>query len=149
MLVQDVMTRTVRTASPEMPLKEAAAIMCLNRISGLPVVGSEQDLIGFVAERDILHRMFPRIEELMEASAITDFEDMEHQYSKVLDLEIKDVMTNGVISVKPDFPALKAVSVMVRNRFRRIPVTEAGRLVGIVSIGDVHKAIFKENLRHN
>jgi CBS domain-containing protein len=146
MQVQEVMTRVVRSATPAMPLHEVAAVMCLNRLSGLPVVEADDTLLGFVAERDILHRMFPKLDDLMDSTAITDFEEMEEQYGDVMNLKVGDVMTPGVISVKPDMPALKAASVMVRNRFRRIPVVVEKKLVGIVSIGDIHKAIFKQNL---
>jgi len=43
---------------------------------------------------------------------------------------------------------LKAASIMFRNRIRRIPVARNGKLLGIISIGDVHKAMFRENLTH-
>jgi CBS domain-containing protein len=43
-------------------------------------------------------------------------------------------------------PVLKAASIMFRNRIRRIPVSQGGRLLGIISIGDVHKAMFRKNL---
>ena len=146
MYVSDVMTRALRTAAPDTSLSDIAAVMCLNRVSGLPVVDDSDRLLGFVAERDILHRMFPRIEEMMESSALTDFEQMEGQYSSVMDLKVKDVMTNGVISVTPEMPILKAISVMVRHKFRRIPVARDDILLGIISIGDVHKALFKQNM---
>lgn len=146
MLVQDVMTRAVRTVTPDTDLHEVAAVMCLNRLSGLPVVNEKDEIVGFVAERDILHRMFPRLEELMENTGITNFEDMEAQYREVMGLRVRDVMSPSAISVRPDFPLLKAVSIMVRHRFRRIPVADGGRVVGMLSIGDVHKALFKKNL---
>jgi CBS domain-containing protein len=43
-------------------------------------------------------------------------------------------------------PLLKAASVMVRHKFRRIPVDKDGILLGMISIGDIHKAIFQSNL---
>jgi len=44
---------------------------------------------------------------------------------------------------------LKAATVMVRHKFRRIPVADAGHLVGMLSLGDIHKAIFQANLSNN
>jgi CBS domain-containing protein len=147
MRVDEVMTRNVRTATTETRLEEVAAVMCLNRLSGLPVVDGDDRLVGFVAERDILHYLFPSLDDLMENSGIRDFEQMEQQYGATLGLTVADVMHKGVVNVSPDTPLLRATSVMVRHKFRRIPVADVdGRLVGIVSIGDIHKALFKHNL---
>ncbi|MDX1594023.1 MAG: CBS domain-containing protein [Gammaproteobacteria bacterium] len=147
MRVDEVMTRTVRTATPETRLEEVAAVMCLNRVSGLPVVDQDECLIGFIAERDILHYLFPTLDDLMGHSGLRDFEQMEQQYGATLGLTVGDVMHRGAVSVPPGTPLLRATSVMVRHKFRRIPVAETdGRLVGIVSIGDIHKALFKHSL---
>jgi CBS domain-containing protein len=51
-----------------------------------------------------------------------------------------------VFTVEPDMPLLRAASTMFRNRIRRIPVSDGGKLLGIVSVGDVHKAIFQKNI---
>jgi len=147
MQIADIMTRAVRSTTPSTSLAEVAAMMCLNRLSGLPVVDDQERLIGFIAERDILHFLFPRLEDLMDSSALRDFEQMEQHYGATLDLTVGDVMHKGAVHVTPEMPLLKATSVMVRHRFRRIPVADdSGRLVGIVSIGDIHKALFKHHL---
>jgi CBS domain-containing protein len=147
MRVDEVMTRTVRSTTPETSLDKVAAMMCLNRLSGLPVVDADRKLIGFVAERDILHFLFPTLDEMMDRTGLRDFEAMESRYSSTLGLKVADVMHHGAVSVAPDTPLLRATSEMVRHRFRRIPVTDgAGCLVGVVSIGDIHKALFQKHL---
>ncbi|ROR34337.1 CBS domain-containing protein [Inmirania thermothiophila] len=147
MLVQDAMTRAVRTVTPETRLYEVAALMCINRIKGLPVVEDGDRIVGIIAERDVLHRMFPRLDELMAEQGPISFEEMESQYREVVNLEVRDVMSTRVITVPPDYPLLKATSVMVSHRFRRIPVAVDGRLCGMLSIGDVHKALFLKHMR--
>jgi len=52
-------------------------------------------------------------------------------------------MTKGVDGIDVDMPCLKAASMMWLRKYRRIPVTQQGKLIGIISIGDVHRAIFK------
>ena len=147
MRVDEVITRSVRTATPATRLEEVAAVMCLNRLSGLPVVDDAGKLIGFIAERDILHYLFPSLDDLMGSSGLRDFEQMEQQYGATLGLTVADVMHRGAVSVTPETPLLRATSVMVRHKFRRIPVADAeGKLAGIVSIGDIHKALFKHSL---
>jgi CBS domain-containing protein len=68
------------------------------------------------------------------------------KYKDVLLLPVTDLMTRNPIAVTPDMHILRAATIMVRNRFRRIPVADQGRLVGMLSLGDVHKAIFHANV---
>ncbi len=58
-------------------------------------------------------------------------------------------MTTTVATVSADIPVLKAASMMWLKKIRRIPVTEGNKLIGIISMGDVHKAIFQDNLVNN
>jgi CBS domain-containing protein len=82
----------------------------------------------------------------MDSMTAIDFNALLKEYGDVIRLKVADLMTSGVISVTPDMHILKAASVMAGRRFRRIPVTENGVLVGMLSLGDVHKAIFHENI---
>ena len=67
-------------------------------------------------------------------------------YSSVLGKTVDDLMTRVVATVSPDMPILRAASIMWLHKIRRIPVTENNKLVGILSMGDVHKAVFQESL---
>jgi len=146
MLVKEIMTRAVKTISPDTRLQEVASVMCLNRFSGLPVVTEDNELLGILAERDILRYLFPDLRELMEGTASIDFEKMETDYKKVLPLKVEEIMTKNVITVSPDIPILKAVSIMAKNNFRRIPVAEENKkLAGVISLGDIHRAIFMKS----
>jgi CBS domain-containing protein len=145
MLVSDIMTRSVRTVNPQTPMCDVVSTMCLYRISGLPVV-EDGKLLGFIAEKDVLHHLFPSLEDSMNSMASVDFDALEQHYADVVGLKVEQLMSKGVIGVSPDMPILKATSVMVRNRFRRIPVIEGDTLVGMLSLGDVHKALFKKSI---
>jgi len=150
MIVKDIMNSSVKTAKADTPIKEIASIMCFNKISGVPVVDDNNKLIGVLSEKDILRAMFPAVEQIMLEGAKTDFESIEDDYRNVLDKKAGDLMTQAVASVTPDMPLLKAASLMCVKKIRRIPVTgENNQLVGIISIGDVHKAIFQESLLKN
>lgn len=145
MKVKDIMTHWVKTVSPDTQLFEVVPFMCIHRLAGLPVVEGDNRLVGFIAEKDVLHHLFPRLEDLMEGIASIDFEAMESDYRNILQLRVDDLMAKRVISVVPDMPVLKAVSIMVKHHFRRIPVAVDGKLVGVLSMGDVHKALFTQN----
>ena len=147
MIVKDIMNSSVKTAKADTPIKEIASIMCFNKISGVPVVDDNNKLVGVLSEKDILRAMFPDVEQIMLEGAKTDFESREDDYKNILDKKAGDLMTQTVASVTPDMPLLKAASMMCVKQIRRIPVTDDNnQLVGIISIGDVHKAIFQESL---
>jgi CBS domain-containing protein len=146
MLVKEIMTTSVKTARPTDPVRDIATIMCFNKISGLPVVDGEGSLVGMISEKDILHAMFPKLQDFIANPSTPDFEKLEREYRDVVSLRVADLMTAIVYTAEPDMPVLKAASIMFRNRIRRIPVSQGGRLLGIISIGDVHKAMFRKNL---
>jgi len=147
MIVNDIMKTSVKTAGADTLIKDIASIMCLNKISGVPVVDANNKLVGVLSEKDILIAMFPDVRQIMQEGAKPDFESIEFDYKGLLDRKVGDLMTQAVASVRPDMPLLKAASMMCVKQIRRIPVTdESNNLVGIISIGDVHKAIFQENL---
>ncbi|MCG7870388.1 MAG: CBS domain-containing protein [Candidatus Thiodiazotropha sp. 'RUGA'] len=142
------MSKSPKTVTPDTKLLEVVSLMCLFRYSGLPVV-TDGKLSGIIAEKDVLHRLFPTLEEVMDGLSSPDYDDMMMQYKDVVNLQVSDVMTSNIITVSPDMHILKAATVMVRHKFRRIPVADAGQLVGMLSLGDIHKAIFQSNLAHS
>ncbi|MEJ2424172.1 MAG: CBS domain-containing protein [Candidatus Thiodiazotropha sp.] len=139
MLVSEIMSKSPKTVSPDTKLVEVVSLMCLFRYSGLPV---EEDgkLVGIIAEKDVLHRMFPTLEEVMDGMSSPDYDKMMMQYKDVVNLKVADLMSHSVISVKPDMHILRAATIMVRHKFRRIPVADGNQLLGMLSLGDIHKA---------
>jgi CBS domain-containing protein len=148
MLVKEVMSRSARSVTPDTSLVEVVSLMCLYRYSGLPV---EEDgrLVGIIAEKDVLSRMFPSLDELMSGMAAIDLDEMMGRYKDVVKLKVSDVMSANPITVPSDMHVLRAAAVMARHKFRRIPVADDGVLTGMLSLGDVHKAIFHANIASN
>lgn len=146
MQVKEIMTASPRTVTPDSELKEVVSLMCLNRYSGLPVMEGDR-MVGFIAEKDVLHKLFPTLEDMMTAGlGSVDFDQMMLRYKDVVNLKVRDLMVKSVLTVSPDDHILKAATTMVRNRFRRIPVADGEKLVGMVSLGDIHKALYRANL---
>lgn len=145
MQVKDIMTTNVRTISSDKKLGEVVSLMCIYRYSGIPVV-DDGKLVGTVSESDVLGKMFPKLEDLMDSMSGVDYDAQMQQYSDVVTITVRDVMTPVVISVKPDMHILQAASMMVGRKFRRIPVAVGDELIGMVSMGDIHKAIYQSTL---
>ncbi len=148
MLVKDIMTKGARTVTQDTSIQEVASLMCLYRFSGLPVVDGDK-LIGFIAEKDVLAKLFPSVEDAMEGMATIDLKDKISEYKSLMSKKVADLMTQGARTVSPDMPVIKAAIIMANNRFRRIPVAENGKLIGMLSLGDIHKAIFHQSLTQN
>ena len=147
MLVSDIMTRTPRTVFPDAKLREVASIMCLYRIPALPVVDEDGKLVGNISEMDLLRNLLPTMEDIMAGEAVLEIERMTSNYSASMEQVVSDMMVKNPVSVSPDQHVLKATAKMTSHRFRRIPVTDGdGKLVGVMSLGDVHKAIFQSHV---
>ncbi len=147
MKVSDIMTKRVLTAKKDDPIKEVAKLIYENRISGIPIVDNENRLVGIVSEKDILKSMYPSYDEFFEDPLPNmDFERMEERYKDAGNHQVKEIMTSNVLTLPPDTPILKAASTMILKRVRRIPIIESGKLVGIISQGDIHQAIFQKEL---
>ena len=143
-IVSDIMTRNPRTVAPDTKLQEVASIMCLYRIPALPVVNNDGLLVGNISEMDILKKLFPTMEDIMSGNAVLEIERMTSNYSDSMNVLVKDMMTKNPVSVSPDSHILKAAAKMTNHRFRRIPIADdEGKLVGVMSLGDIHKAIFQ------
>jgi len=146
MLVKDIMSQHISTVTGDTSLMETASLMCLYRYSGIPVVENDQ-LIGLIAEKDILAQLFPSLEDAMDGISKIDFTEKTKEYSSLMSKSVSELMTKNVKTVAPDMPILKAAVIMANNRFRRIPVADNGKLVGMLSLGDVHKAVFHQSIK--
>jgi CBS domain-containing protein len=137
----------VRSVKPDTKVMEVASLMCLYRFHGLPVVNDDGQLVGIIAEKDVLHSLFPTLESLMtEGMHSVDMDRQMGRYGEVLERRVDELMAKNPISVDPDMHLLRAATIMVRHNFRRIPIAENGKLLGMLSLGDVHKAIFHANI---
>jgi len=146
MQVKEIMSGSPRTVTPETGLVDVVSLMCLYRFSGLPVMEGDK-MVGFIAEKDVLHKLFPTLEDMMtDGLGNLDFEAMTGKYKDVVNLKVGDLMVTNVITVSPEDHILQAATTMVRHKFRRIPVADRGKLVGMLSLGDIHKALFQRNI---
>ncbi len=143
MLVRDVMSTGVLTVHPSDPVRLVVKHMLARHCGAVPVVDDTQTLIGLVAVRDVLLPLYPNYGEYMHDSvASRDFVEMEGGYTNLLERRVEEVMTPQPLSVGPDDPVLKAASFMGLKNFRRIPVAEGGRLLGMISIGDINRELY-------
>jgi CBS domain-containing protein len=143
MNVADVMTRPVISVTPETTIAETAQLLLQHRISGLPVVGPDGAVVGMVTEGDLLRRIetgtqrrHARWLEFLIAPG-----RLAQEYTDANARKVGEVMTEDVVSVAPGDALPEVVRLMERHHIKRLPVIEAGRLVGIVSRANLVQAL--------
>ncbi|MEY4160954.1 MAG: hypothetical protein RLZZ136_1575 [Pseudomonadota bacterium] len=100
-------------------VRAAIALLAEQRIGALPVEESGR-LIGIFSERDVIYGLANAGEAMLRKP-------------------VKEVMTAPAITVSPDTDVMAALALMTRRRIRHLPVTEAGRTIAFISIGDLVK----------
>jgi CBS domain-containing protein len=143
MRASDVMTSNVISVTPDMTVREVARIFVDNGISGAPVLDPDGHVAGMISEGDLLHRSEIGTEERPRTSWL-DLWSASHEardYIKTHAVKVRDVMTTDVLTVKPDTSLGEVASILETRRIKRVPVTDAGRLVGIVSRANLVQAL--------
>lgn len=150
MRVLDVMQRHVDFVSADATISDVARLIFGRGINGVPVC-QDKKIIGFVIERDILAKVFPSMQDYMEdAVHAGDFEEMEKNIDTILNLPVSEVMTRNPAIITSDTPLLKAQSIMMVSEVSRLPVVDAkDNLIGIISKGDIFKAIVGKKIPYS
>ena len=143
MIVRDVMSTGVLTAQRTDTVSSVVVKMLSRHCGAIPVVDDDNHLVGIVSVRDVMLPMYPNYGDYIHDSVHSrDFIEMEQGYREVLSKKIEEVMSHNPLTVSPDDPILQAASYMGLKHFRRIPVVERGKVVGMVSIGDINRGLF-------
>jgi CBS domain-containing protein len=143
MKVEEIMTKDVIAVSPKTPIHEAAELMVDHAISGLPVVDDAGTVVGIVSEGDLILREKPRERMPWWKVFFGDAERLAVEYQKAHGTTVGEVMTRSLIAVGPDLPIESVALILDQHRIRRVPVVADDQLVGIVSRGDLIKALAK------
>lgn len=137
MQAQDVMTTMVATIAPEATVQQAARLMLDRRVSALPAVDGKGRVIGMVSEGDLVRRTelgtdAPRSWWLWALA-----EESARDYVKTHGGSVADVMTSPPVTVRRTTSLQEIARLLEKHRIKRVPVLDAGRLVGIVSRADL------------
>ena len=110
------------TIRAETPISEIAQVLANKRVSGLPVVDDYMNLLGIVSEKDVLVSLYAPNGTVLAA---------------------RDLMTTDVISFNVHDDLFDICDVLVREKFRRVPILDQGKLVGIISRTDIMQHIVR------
>jgi CBS domain-containing protein len=133
LMVQELMNERLQVTRPDAPLRDAAREMARTRISALPVVDDSGQLVGMLTERELIGDLLGTyLRREMGASVRTP-----NPMGKDPRRTVREVMTRQVLCVSPDQPLAEAASLMVNKDLPRVPVVRDGRLVGLLTRGDI------------
>ncbi len=140
--IRDVMTESVLSVHTDTPLREVALLLGDHRISGLPVVDADGAVVGVVSEADLLmkeqgpdaipHRRFARF--------LGESRESRAQLAKLRATTAGEAMSAPAVTIGPGRRLSEAAALMVARKVNRLPVIEAGKLLGIVTRADLVRA---------
>jgi CBS domain-containing protein len=142
MKVEQLMNRDVVTIAPETPLKQAAAILSLNRISGAPVCSRAGDVLGVISEADIL-RKEEGVRPDVGGSLQWLLRRLDGETAKVAARTAGEAMTSPAVTIRATAPVSAAAQLMIEHGVNRLPVISNGELVGIVTRADLVRAFHR------
>jgi CBS domain-containing protein len=145
MKARDVMVSPVITVTPNSSVGALAQTLLKNRISGVPVVDWQGQLVGIVSEGDLLHRSETgteprRSRRLRPIMGIAD-ERLAAEYIKAHSRKVADIMVRDVLTADPETPLEEIAILMEQNSIKRVPILSKGQLVGIVSRANLIQAV--------
>ena len=118
MKVRELMSRDVVCISPDEMASVAARMLSRYNIGAMPVCEDDGRLHGLITDRDNVLRCVAAEKEPAKTP-------------------VREIMTSRIVSVEPDEDAEKAAELMALEQVRRLPVAEQGRIVGVLSLGDL------------
>ena len=150
-LVRQVMTADPVTVTPDASVEDVVRLMREHELPGLPVVDGDARLLGIVTESDLviaddegdLH--IPHYIELFGGMVFLEpLRGFEARLRKAAAASARDMMTADPVTVEADDPVRKAARLISDSGHNRLPVTDGGRLVGVVTRVDVLGALAAE-----
>jgi len=126
--ILDTKGRDVISVTPDSIVIEALTLMAERNIGAILVLEKSGEIAGILSERDFARKIIVK--------------------GRACDTsKVKDIMTSKIICAEPSTSLVECMNLMTSNRFRHLPIKENGKVVGVISIGDVVKALIEQQER--
>ncbi|MEU6641551.1 CBS domain-containing protein [Saccharomonospora sp. NPDC046836] len=134
MLAGQIMTERVVTVSPDTPVKRATKLLAEHGFSALPVLDDDERLVGIVTEADCVRDRVP-----------PDVRTGAKPGHPTPPRTVGEVMTSPVTAMSTTADLAELVSALLDNNFRAMPIVDGQKLAGIVTRGDVVRALSRDD----
>ena len=144
--VKDFMTRDLTSVTEDTPLKEVAELLSLRALAGIPVVNKENEVTGWISEKDIITSIFPekvRIEN-PDVIGFMNLSQVVKKLTQVGQAMVKDYMSKTINAVNENTPASDVAEIMLQKDLKRVPVVRNKRLVGVVDRASISRILLEE-----
>jgi CBS domain-containing protein len=118
--IEKLMTKSIITLQTDASAYDAVKLLNKNRIGCLVVVDNSK-IVGILTERDLLERVLEKCRNPKQT-------------------RVSEIMTRGVVVGSPDMDLVEATNLMFKKRIKKLPITDANRLIGLVTLTDVARA---------
>ena len=144
--VKDIMTREVKTVSPETEIAQAAKLLLSERINGVPVVNKTGEVVGILCQSDLIAQQksipIPSLFTLLDGYIpLTLLSRLDKEVEKIAATTVNHAMTPDPTTVNSDTDIDKVAGLIVEKNYHTLPVVDDGTLVGIVGKEDVLKTL--------
>ena len=119
---KDIMTKNVIAVNRNALIYDAITTLVEHHVTGLPVVNDDMTIVGIISEKDMLKKLY----------------DVEDRAGKV-----ENFMTRTVVTFDQEDSIMEICNCFIHNQFRRVPILDHGRVVGIISRADVINYILR------
>jgi CBS domain-containing protein len=151
MKAADVMVTKVITVTPDVLVQDVAYILLSNRISAVPVVDDNGQLLGIVSEGDLMRRAEAGTGRHRSwwLATLAGRDMRATDYVKEHSRKVTDVMTRDVVTATPETPLQEIATLLENNGIKRVPIVEYGKMIGIVSRANLLQALASMRQPHD
>lgn len=151
MRAKDMMIKDVYFVGEHATVRDVVRHFISHRISGLPVVKENGELCGYISDGDIMRYIGKHqdiiIDSILSVGVISaDDRSFSERAQEVLDLDVHSITKRKIITIDAEAEAEDVAAVLGKKQIKKLPVTEHGKLVGIISRGDVIRNTFEKLL---
>nr|WP_243137436.1 CBS domain-containing protein [Desulfofundulus thermobenzoicus] len=144
------MRRDVYTVHARDKVRDVLNLFVEKHVSGVPVVDDRNNLVGIITDADILRQVHepPSFLDFISYIVFYDGEAaLEGKIQAMLEEPVRKLMTTDVITVTEDTGLSDVAQILSRRRFKKVPVVQGRKLVGIISRSDVVRYLVREFLK--
>lgn len=147
MLAKDIMTKRVKSVSAQLAIREFAAFLIKENISGAPVIDENGNFLGIATEEDLIFQdkkiNLPAFLNLFANFVPLGVSQMEEELKKITGTKIKDIMQPQPQTITPQTTTEEIATIMCENRNYYLVVLQDKAVVGVVTKRDLIKAVAK------
>jgi CBS domain-containing protein len=143
---REFMTRDLTSVMEDTPLKVVAELLSLRGVNGIPVVNMNNEVTGWISERDLITNIFPEKVKIENPDLIgfMNLSQVVKKLTQVGHAKVKDYMSKTFHPVKEDTPAADVAELMLHKDLKRVPVIRNKRLVGVVDRASLAHILLEE-----